>query len=50
MGLLSNLLGKKSETTAPRKRMCIQCGEILPNHVDWCPVEGEAKGEEQQSA
>ena len=50
MGLLSKLFAKKPETAAPRKRMCIQCGEILPNHVSWCPVETDAKIKEQQIA
>jgi hypothetical protein len=50
MGLFSNLFGKQPEAEAPRKRMCIQCGEILPKHVDWCPIEAEAKAKERQSA
>ncbi len=50
MGLLAKLLRKQPESKAPRKRMCIQCGGILPNHLDWCPVEAMAKDSERQNA
>jgi hypothetical protein len=48
--MLSKLFGKKQETTAPRGRACIQCGEVLPKHVKWCPVAAEAQAKERQSA
>jgi len=50
MGLLSKLFGKQPEAKGPRKRMCIQCGAILPEHVDWCPIGSEAGGKQKQSS
>ena len=52
MGLLSRLFGKKPENKGPRKRMCIQCGSILPEHVHWCPIgtELEARAKKPEAS
>lgn len=51
MGILSRLFRKRPANKGPRKRMCIQCGAILPDHVHWCPIvaEQEARAKKAQA-
>jgi hypothetical protein len=38
MSLLKRLLGRRSEPSKPRIRVCPECGMPIGEHKDWCPI------------
>ena len=38
MSFLKRLLGKRSEPSKPRIRICIECGMPVAEHKDWCSI------------
>ena len=38
MSLLKRLLGKGSEPSKPRIRICVECGMPVAEHKEWCSI------------
>jgi hypothetical protein len=51
MSLLNRILGRESQGSKPRVRVCLECGMPLDQHKQWCAIwQTQREMEKKQTA